>query len=347
MSQNTQNSIPDITRRQFTKSISMLPFLVSSWISEALAWNESVIQKSIFKGLSEKYEDYQEDFLLHLDPSIQQSLLQAIARRNPALSTFFTNRSDANIWKWHLLRVGFMELFVADIPKISPLPLNQTMIEGKNILTPEPFKNLRQWPPGYLWHQVRLPKTLKNLSPFNIIPAEQRSITINGTYGVFESGNCIESTWNGKETWRILMLQHGDIVEIPPGIINFESGIIGDFSIPKPTINPKTGTTLCSQTVYLIGKQFWIELPRWASALGSLSMYPKKINHFPSFQSIPTHIRFVDIFMRSKNNPNDGHRAIGFRHNNGWNIIDPYSHNDIVSPLEYKRKHDIITLIGI
>lgn len=56
-------------------------------------------------------------------------------------------------------------------------------------------------------------------------------------------------------------------------------------------------------------------------------------------------IRFADIFMRSKKNVTEGHRAFGARYGNSWIIFDPHSHNEPVQLSGYKRKNDIIAII--
>ena len=332
-------------RRKFLTQASILPFLIHGSISSVLAkWNTPS-----FPWLTEKYEEYQEDFLLSLPSHTQTELLENIRRNNPKLVQFFMEKSDFPLWKGHLLRVGYTELTLQkELPKPRHLQYQKDeSLRSENIFSVIDAIKMRPGLPGAFWHQAKLPLWLSQISPFDIIPAEQRTVNINGTYGAFDGGNCIEHTWNGRETGRILTLKHGDIIEFPPGVIHAEAGNIDGFSIPKPSINPKTGITLCSQTAYFVGKKLGLEIPRGGSAFESLKLYKKTAPRWETFTHIPLHIRFVDIFMRSKNHPNHGHRAIWFRYNNTWNIIDPYSHNEIVTPLEYKRKNDIITLIGI
>lgn len=338
MSKLEQPSSP--SRREFLKSLGVLT-LVPWAISDALA------KASIptFPWLTGKYEEYQEDFLMALDERTKQALLSAIKHNNPELYQHFAHRKNL---EWHLLRVGYMELaYFRKIPK------PQYQIPGKdlgkeNIFSPIHLTGIResniQW---HTWYQAHLPKNLRTIGPFDVIPAEQDTVVINGTYGRFDSGACQELTWNGRETGRILNIKHGDCIELPFGILQKSETTINSIPFPRAEINPATGIPQCSKAARTVANSFGVSIAHAGSAFASLKLYGENYPRFTSFDSIPERIRFADIFMRSKKNINEWHRAFGARYKKSWLIFDPHSHKEPVQLSGYKRKNDIIVIIGV
>lgn len=218
----------------------------------------------------------------------------------------------------------------------------------ENIFSPIPLTGIRESNiPSHTWYQAHLPKNLHTIGPFDVIPAEQDTIVINGTYGRFDSDVCQELTWNGRPTGRILNIKHGDCVELPSGILQKSEVTINGIPFPRAEINPKTGIPQCSKAARTVAKSLGVSIAQGDSAFNSLKLYGKNIARFTSFDSIPKTVRFADIFMRSKKNVNEGHRAFGARHENSWIIFDPYSHDEPVQLSGYKRKNDIIAIIGV
>ena len=338
MSQLNQPSSP--SRRDFLKGLGVLT-LVPWAISDVLA------KASIptFPWLTGKYEEYQEAFLMTLDEKTKQELLSAIKQNNPELYHHFANQKNM---EGHLLRVGYMELvYFRKIPKPWH-QISERTLGKENIFSPIRLDGIRESNiPWHTWYQAHLPKHLRTIEPFDIIPAEQDTVVINGTYGRFDSGLCRELTWNGWVTGRILSIKHGDCIELPFGILQKSETTINGIPFPKAEINPATGIPQCSEAARTVANSFGISIAHAGSALASLKLYGKNHPRFTSFESIPETTRFTDIFMRSKKNVIEGHRAFGARYGNSWIIFDPHSHKEPVQLSIYKRKNDIIAIIGV
>ncbi|MDD2907552.1 MAG: hypothetical protein PHH98_02825 [Candidatus Gracilibacteria bacterium] len=291
-----------------------------------------------------KTEEYQEMILSNLPEKQKNELLSLIKQILPDAYKYFINTP----FESHLLRIGYYHLYIHYKLQIPSHSSNLSSITGKDIFfqTKTPFRE-----PILLINKtfrVILPKNNKKaLEPFDIISPENGAIVINGSYGVYEDELCREYTFDGKPTSRFLKINHGDFVEMLPiensKEIDFGKTILpSDFRFPSSIV--KDDMPQCSQVARELGQKLGRPFLQGKSALNSLSMY-KKVPKYETFDSIPENYNIADVFMNSRKNPFFGHRAFAFRENGVWYVVDPYSHKDIVSSNNYRRKKDIIKII--
>ncbi|MCD5380561.1 hypothetical protein LR004_01415, partial [Candidatus Gracilibacteria bacterium] len=91
--------------------------------------------------------------------------------------------------------------------------------------------------------------------------------------------------------------------------------------------------TYCSKTARLNLAKFGLykpDIPQGASATASMNQYPAgRVNSMSRITNIPEGVDVLDIFSRAKGANaranNRGHRAVGFKREGQWFVLDPYT----------------------